>query len=135
MNLHLNANHCQYGFGFPPHGGPLVGVCTLSSGTGGEVGDAEAGDPRPYLPEHQIIGLVGFEQGPPRHLAVGQLHRLDCTTATCGEFERTDAATLVDLSLHYDFSDRLRVYVTGHQPRGARPNLDTTGLVGLCYRL
>ena len=56
-----------------------------------------------------------------------------CTQALCGAFERTEAATIIDLSLHYRLNERWEIYgvaenladrryVAGREPYGARTN-------------
>jgi len=108
-------------------------------------GDAERGDPIPYLPEHEIYVSLGLEMN--RWAINASVNYVDstCTKASCGMFEQTDSATLVDLSTHYDLTESIQFYalaqnlldedgIAGRQPRGARPNLDQTFIGGVKVR-
>jgi len=109
-------------------------------------GDAEKGDPLPYIPDHQIYVSQGMQWQ--RWAFYASLNHVDgvCTFATCGPFERTDKLTTVDLSLSYDLSARVQLFsvaqnineeegIAGRQPRGARPNLDRTFIGGVRIQL
>jgi len=109
-------------------------------------GDAEKGDPLPYIPDHQFYVSQGLVWQ--RWAFYASLSHIDevCTFATCGPFERTDKLTTVDLSLAYDLSPRVQLYglaqnvneeegIAGRQPRGARPSLDRTFIGGVRVQL
>ena len=104
-------------------------------------GDVQPGDPVPYVPENQLWFAIGLEKD--RWSADLSVNLLDevCTSAQCGSFERTEAATLVDLALNYRFSESLEffgvvenltdeLYIAGRQPYGARPNKPQTYVLG-----
>ncbi len=108
-------------------------------------GDAQRGDPVPYVPDHEIYLSLGFEMN--RWAINASINYIDstCTQATCGPFEKTDSATMVDLSTHYDLTESVQFYalaqnlleedgIAGRQPRGARPNLDQTFIGGVKVR-
>lgn len=176
----------------------LVGVCTLSSGAGCEVGDVfsgdaarvkgleftfgrdlsnsarfglpfnlvytwtdgefrsdladtnffgavEKGDPIPYLPDHELYVSLGLEVADwAVNASVNYIDSV-CAFAACGEFERTDSATIVDLAAEYNLTRDVQIYglarnlfeedgIAGRQPRGARPNLDRAFIGGVRVR-
>jgi Fe(3+) dicitrate transport protein len=105
-------------------------------------GDVSAGDPIPYIPEHQFNLSVGFLKN--KWSGFMNVNYVDevCVRASCGQFEITDSSLTVDISAHYALSDNLDLYgkienVTGEedimsrQPYGARPNKDTTASFGV----
>jgi len=108
-------------------------------------GDAERGDPIPYLPEHELYVSLGFEKN--RWSINASVNYIDsvCTQARCGPFEQNESSTTVDLSTHYDLTQAVELYalaqnlfddgsIAGRQPRGARPNLDQTFIGGVKMR-
>ena len=105
-------------------------------------GDARAGDPLPYLPKQQLSATLGVAKG--RWAAHATLNYVDavCVRASCGAFERTDAATTLDaavrLAFRADSSLFLRVDnvadaqdIVGRHPYGARPNKSRTAVLGV----
>ncbi len=104
-------------------------------------GEVRAGDPVPYVPENQFWVSTGLENG---HWAFDlSFNFVDdvCTTARCGEFEKTESATMIDLAAHYYFSEKFEIfglvenvaddlYIAGRQPYGARPNKARTFILG-----
>jgi len=109
-------------------------------------GDAEKGDPIPYIPDNQIYVSQGVVwQRWQAYLSVNHVDEV-CTFASCGPFERTDNLTTIDASLHFNLTPRVQIYglgqnlndedgIAGRQPRGARPNLDRTFIAGLRIEL
>lgn len=98
-------------------------------------GDVSAGDPIPYIPEHELFVSAGIERGPIGAYLSGSYIDAVCSLASCGSFLRTDDAFFVDLTVHYAVSDRTAVFalvenmtgedaIVGRQPYGARPNKD-----------
>ncbi|MDT8319005.1 MAG: TonB-dependent receptor [Xanthomonadales bacterium] len=105
-------------------------------------GDAEKGDPIPYVPDHQFHISQGLIWQ--RWAAYVSLNYVDevCAFASCGPFEQTDSLTTVDASVHFDLTPFVQLFVlgqnfndedgiAGRQPHGARPNLDRTFVGGL----
>jgi len=109
-------------------------------------GDAEKGDPVPYIPDNQIYVSQGVVwQRWQAYISVNHVGEV-CSFASCGPFEQTDALTTVDASVHYDLTPRVQIFglaqnlneedgIAGRQPRGARPNLDRTFIGGLRIQL
>jgi len=109
-------------------------------------GDARRGDPIPYVPDHQFYISQGLQwQRWATYLSVNYVDSV-CTFATCGEFEKTDSLTTVDLAVHFDLNPRVQLFglaqnlndedgIAGRQPRGARPNLDRTFIGGVRIQL
>lgn len=107
-------------------------------------GEVSAGDPVPYVPENQLWASIGLERGPWSFYLSGNYLDSVCTEASCGEFEKTESATLFDLAAHYRLADSLELYavvenfsdeltIAARQPYGARPNKPRTLLLGLKY--
>lgn len=109
-------------------------------------GDVSAGDPIPYIPEQQWQARVGLAQG--RWSVDLSANYIDevCVRASCGAFERTDEALILDVAGRYAVSERLDLFarvenladdedIMGRQPYGARPNRSRTAAVGLSLQL
>ncbi|MFK8029769.1 MAG: TonB-dependent receptor family protein [Gammaproteobacteria bacterium] len=109
-------------------------------------GDVSRGDSLPYIPDNQLLLELGFERN--AWSAYLRANHVDdvCVRAACGEFERTDAFTVLDLSTHYQVNPRLNLYgrwenitdesaIVGRQPYGARPLIDTTYSLGFRFSL
>jgi Fe(3+) dicitrate transport protein len=104
----------------------------------------EAGDPVPYIPEQQLLLVGGVQRGAFRsNLSINRVDGV-CTQASCGAFEKTEDATLVDLALHYRIGKAWEVYViaenllddiyiAGRQPYGARPGKPRSYNMGLRF--
>ena len=104
-------------------------------------GEVAAGDPVPYIPEHQVWVSTGLQKGPwAFDLGVNFVDSV-CTTAGCGNFESTQSATLFDIAAHYRLNESLEVYgvvenaadelyIAGRQPYGARVNKPRTFILG-----
>ena len=84
---------------------------------------------------------VGLER--PRWATYLSFNYVDdtCVRASCGEFERTDAMTVVDLAGSYSMNDFITLYarvdnvfdedgIVGRQPYGARPIMERTFALG-----
>ncbi len=105
-------------------------------------GDVTEGDPIPYIPEHQFSLTLGLEINKwTSYLSVNHVDEV-CTRASCGTFEETDSATVLDFATHYAVNDNITVYskidnltgeedIMGRQPYGARPNKDRTASLGV----
>lgn len=111
-------------------------------------GNVVAGDPLPYLPEHQAtfnIGLTATNwQVSLLVRYVGEMNE----TAGSGEVYsgiKTKALTVVDLAASYDFGDKGTVYakvdnlfdeieIVSHRPFGARPSRPQQFFVGYKYQ-
>lgn len=105
-------------------------------------GNVSAGDPIPYIPEHQmnaVVGLVKNKWG--TFLSVSYVDEV-CVRASCNEFERTENAVIVDISTNYQMTNSIEVFgrienltsaqdIMGRQPYGARPNKARTAALGV----
>lgn len=98
-------------------------------------GDVQAGDELPYIPRHQLTvsaGLEGEKWGAIVLVNYQSVARDKAGSGPIPQLERIDPRTIVDLALHYELSERVRifftienlfdeVYVAARQPYGARP--------------
>ncbi len=109
-------------------------------------GSVSAGDPIPYIPEHQATLSVGAQWSDWSVYATASYVDAVCVRAACGEFEKTDASTTVDLAGHYQITATTSVSfklenvtdsedILGRQPYGARPNKSRTASVGFRINL
>lgn len=96
-------------------------------------GDVEAGDPVPYVPKNQGLLTLGMEGNSLAAWLSFNFVDSVCTRASCGAFERTGSATVLDLAANYVISDRWslyanvenltdELYIAGREPYGARSN-------------
>lgn len=108
-------------------------------------GDVSAGDPVPYIPTQQLLAQIGVEIGDWAVFLSANYVDSVCTLASCGEFDRTGSALIMDLAAHYDLNSNFQVFamvenlsdetsVWGRQPYGARPNKDRSTSIGLRFR-
>jgi len=104
-------------------------------------GEVQKGNPVPYVPENQLWASLGLERGAWSFYLSANYVESVCTEASCGEFEKTEAATLFDLAAHYRISDKWRLYavaenladktyIAARDPYGARPNKPQTFMLG-----
>ena len=105
-------------------------------------GDVRAGDPMPYLPEHQLNATVGLASNRLRaHLAANFVGST-CARVPCGAFEATDNALTFDAAVRFDWTAQASLFVrvenlgnvrdmVGRHPYGARPNKARTLAVGV----
>ena len=105
-------------------------------------GDVSRGDPVPYVPDNQIFATIGVRKGHwSMDLGVQYMDKL-CTRPSCGQFERTDSRTLLDLGVHYQISKQLEIYsvidnltdskfIAARQPYGARPGKPRSWRLGV----
>jgi Fe(3+) dicitrate transport protein len=104
-------------------------------------GNVSAGDPVPYIPDHQLFVSLGIEHGPWSAYLSGNLVDSVCTQASCGAFEKTDSSAIVDIGAHYQLSQNIQLYaavenvtrqmnIAARQPYGARPGKDRSWLLG-----
>jgi Fe(3+) dicitrate transport protein len=107
-------------------------------------GDVRRGDPVPYVPDQQLWASIGLERGPWSFYLSGNHLEEVCTEASCGDFEKTEAATIFDLSAHYRMSGGLELYavaenlsdelyIAARDPYGARSNKPRTLVLGMKY--
>lgn len=107
-------------------------------------GAVQPGDPVPYVPENQLWASIGLERGPWSFYLSGSYVDSVCTEASCDAYEKTDAATLFDLSAHYRINDSWavygvvenlsdEVYVVARDPYGARPNKPRSFTAGVRF--
>jgi Fe(3+) dicitrate transport protein len=107
-------------------------------------GDVRRGDPVPYVPDQQLWASIGLERGPWSFYVSGNHLEEVCTEASCGDFEKTEAATIFDLSAHYRMSGGLELYavaenlsdelyIAARDPYGARSNKPRTLVLGMKY--
>ena len=105
-------------------------------------GDVSAGDPLPYIPEHQLNATLGIVKG--RWTAHATLNYVDavCVRASCGVFEQTDDSVTVDAALRLAFRTDASLFlridnianaqdIVGRHPYGARPNKSRTAVFGV----
>lgn len=108
-------------------------------------GNVSAGDPLPYVQEHQLA--AGFQVRAPRWQAIATLNYLGgaCVRASCGDHERTESALVFDARAQYRLLDGLELSlaidnllddssIQGRQPYGARPDLARTLEAGVHFR-
>lgn len=105
-------------------------------------GAVSKGDPIPYIPEHQFNVSLGFVKNKwSSYLNVSFVDEV-CVRASCGTFEKTDDALVLDLAAHYALNDTVDLYgkidnltgeedIMGRHPYGARPNKDRTATLGI----
>ena len=107
-------------------------------------GDVSAGDPIPYLPDHQLNLTLGLEGDRWDVFVSANYVDAVCTRASCGVFEETDDSLVVDMAGRYrldggtEFFARIENIlgaedILGRQPYGARPNKDTTASLGVRF--
>ena len=107
-------------------------------------GDVRAGDPIPYLPDHQLSLTLGFVGD--RWDAFVSANYVDavCTRASCGMFEDTDNSVVVDVAGRYRLGEGAELFarvenllgaedIVARQPYGARPNKDVTASLGVRF--
>jgi Fe(3+) dicitrate transport protein len=104
-------------------------------------GEVLKGDPVPYIPQHQLWASLGLDRENWSFNLSGNYVDSVCTQASCGRFEKTEAATIFDLSAHYRINNSWelyaivenvgdQVYIAGREPYGARANKPRTLLAG-----
>lgn len=105
-------------------------------------GNVRKGDPLPYIPDHQLHLTIGLARAPwELSWSVNYVDGV-CTRASCGPFERTDSALVMDAYFSYAATESLEVFarmenltretaIMGRQPYGARPNKDRTAAIGV----
>ena len=105
-------------------------------------GDVGAGDPIPYLSEHQAYAMLGAERGRMNVYLSASYVGDACTRASCGRFERIEDTLVFDLAASVLVGKRFSIFarienltrelqIVGRQPYGARPNKDRTATLGL----
>ena len=105
-------------------------------------GSVRKGDPLPYIPEHQLHLTLGLARDRWDLFLSANYVDAVCTRASCGPFERSDSALVLDAYLDYRMTDSMEVFarvenlarekaIMGRQPYGARPNKDRTASLGV----
>ena len=105
-------------------------------------GSVRKGDPLPYIPEHQLHLTLGLARDRWDLFLSANYVDAVCTRASCGPFERTDSALVLDAHLDYRMTSSIEVFarvenlarekaIMGRQPYGARPNKDRTASLGV----
>ena len=104
-------------------------------------GDVSAGDPVPYLPEHQLHASVGVrKEAFGAHLSASYVGGA-CVKASCGAFERTERSLTLDVAASYQWTEAVGLFarvenlagavdILGRHPYGARPNKGRAIAVG-----
>lgn len=104
-------------------------------------GDVGAGDPLPYIPDHQLHATLGaIAERWAVNASLGFVGET-CARASCGVFERTDDALTIDLAGRIALSDTVNLFarienladdydIVGRHPYGARPNRGRTATLG-----
>ncbi len=109
-------------------------------------GDVRAGDPIPYLPQHQLHLGVGFLTRHWSHYLDVSYQGAVCVKASCDLYETTESQATLDLSSHYELNARTSIYakvenltdqtyLVARQPYGARPNRGRTMAFGFSVSL
>ena len=105
-------------------------------------GNVSAGDPLPYIPEHQWQAVTGLESGRwALHVSANYVAEL-CVRSSCGAFERTEESLTFDLAAHFAMGASTRLFgrienvtnqawIMSRHPYGARPNKSRTISVGM----
>jgi len=104
-------------------------------------GAVQKGDPVPYVPNNQAWASLGLEGGPWSFYLSANYVGSVCTEASCGEYEKTESATIFDLAAHYRISENWElyavaenltdeIYIAARDPYGARPNKPRTFTAG-----
>ena len=105
-------------------------------------GDVRRGDPVPYLPEWQAQATLGWQWD--AFEAYASVSHVDatCVRASCGAFEKTDAALIVDVAGGWAVGRLLTLFarvenltaaedIRGRHPYGARPDRARTATLGV----
>ena len=113
-----------------------------SSFDSGVWGSVLAGQPIPYIPENQAQLVLGYDNQ--KWSLLTSVNYFDglCTKPACGQFERTDERTLVDLSGEIQANDSVAFFATienltdddsivAREPYGARPDKPRTAKIGV----
>ena len=105
-------------------------------------GDVSAGDPLPYIPEHQWQFITGLESVRwALHLSASHVAEV-CVRSSCGAFERTEESLTFDLAAHFTMGETTRLFgrienltdeatIVSRHPYGARPGKSRTMSVGI----
>ena len=105
-------------------------------------GNVSAGDPLPYIPEHQWQALTGLESGRwALHLSANYVAEV-CVRSSCTAFERTEESLTVDLAAQLTMAQGTRLFgrienvtdrawMVSRHPYGARPNKSRTISIGI----
>ena len=105
-------------------------------------GDVGAGDPLPYIPEHQVYAGLGLAKGRWKTNLAANFVGSACARASCRAYESTDSSLTVDLSFRLLVGRALELFarvenlanaqdIVGRHPYGARPNRPRTSALGL----
>ena len=105
-------------------------------------GSVDAGQPIPYIPENQAQLLMGYDNQ--KWSVLTSINYTDsvCTKPACGEFQRTEERTIVDVSGEVQANDNVAFYATienitdedtivAREPYGARPDKPRTAKIGV----
>ena len=109
-------------------------------------GDVQAGDPIPYLPQHQLHIGLGFLTSHWSHYLDFSYQDAVCVKASCNPYETTESQATLDLSSHYELNARTSIFakienladqnnLVARQPYGARPNRGRTMAFGFSVSL
>ena len=105
-------------------------------------GNVSAGDPLPYIPEHQWHAVTGLESGQwAIHVSANHVAEI-CVHSSCGAFERTDESLTFDLAAHFALGESTQLFgrvenignqawIMSRQPYGARPSKSRTISMGI----
>ncbi|MEJ8569481.1 TonB-dependent receptor family protein [Elongatibacter sediminis] len=104
-------------------------------------GAVSEGDPVPYITDQQLWVSTGLDRGSWSFRLSGNYLDSVCTQARCGQYEKTESATIFDLSAHYRFNADWTLYavaenltdelhLAAREPYGARPAKARTVVVG-----
>lgn len=109
-------------------------------------GDASAGDPLPYLPDHQLSASIGLTDDRFSVWLRGTYQDSSCVQPACGPFMETDDSLTFDLSGEYRWRPGVAFYavaqnltdeedILGRQPYGARPGRPQAVKAGVRWSL
>lgn len=109
-------------------------------------GDASAGDPLPYLPDHQLSASIGLTDDRFSFWLRTNYQDSTCVQPACGAFLETDDSLTFDLSSEYRWRPGVSFYavaqnitdeedILGRQPYGARPGRPQAVKAGVRWTL
>ncbi|VAW44042.1 TonB-dependent receptor; Outer membrane receptor for ferrienterochelin and colicins [hydrothermal vent metagenome] len=105
-------------------------------------GDVTEGDSLPQIPENQLFAEIGLVNNDWAFYLSANYVDETCTLASCGEFETTDSAFFVDISVRFFTTSTFSVFgkienlneedgILGRLPYGARPYRGRTVVIGM----
>ena len=105
-------------------------------------GNVRAGDPLPYIPDHQLYASIGMANDRWEGNVAANFISSTCVRPSCGTFESTEDLLTVDLSGRFHLNAMVDLFarvenvadtqkIVGRHPYGARPNKGRTIALGV----